>query len=357
MKIALLKGGLGSLGGLEKTTVALAEAFAKRGEVIILSCGDAPVKVPGVEIISVCKKPGLHTFDLACHNWLKKNPCDVVFGMERNSSQTHYRAGSGVHAAFLKRRALIDSKWKLASFRWNPHHRNILALEKKCMETTPTLFTNSEMVKKEIQEHYKAGEINVVHNGAPLIAWERHFQNTFTEDRAGPFRFLFVGQGFKRKGLSFLLQALSLIKEEYHLDVVGKDKDLGGYQDQCVRLGINKKVTFWGAQKDIPPFYQRADCLVIPSIYDPFANVTTEALAMGLFVISSAFNGGCEVLTEENGRVIEKLGDAESLKKCLEEALKRPKSALSAEKIRNSIQGLDFSSQLEIIVRKTLETK
>lgn len=36
--------------------------------------------------------------------------------------------------------------------------------------------------------------------------------------------------------------------------------------------------------------------LDIPSYYDPFANVTVR-MAIGVFVLSSAYNGGSEILT------------------------------------------------------------
>ena len=42
-----------------------------------------------------------------------------------------------------------------------------------------------------------------------------------------------------------------------------------------------------GYPDNVLKFYKIADCLVIPSFYDPFANVTVEALAMGVFVITS----------------------------------------------------------------------
>ena len=67
-------------------------------------------------------------------------------------------------------------------------------------------------------------------------------------------------------------------------------------QALAAKLNIQRRVTFFGPQKEIRPFYQFADALVIPSFYDPFANVTVEALAMGLFVVSSKSNGGHEIL-------------------------------------------------------------
>jgi UDP-glucose:(heptosyl)LPS alpha-1,3-glucosyltransferase len=102
---------------------------------------------------------------------------------------------------------------------------------------------------------------------------------------------------------------------------------------------------------DITPFYQMADVLVIPSFYDPFANVTIEALAMGLFIVSSKHNGGHEIITKENGTVIENLLHIDSLSHALENCLNHPKTTMSANRIRQSVAHLDFSTQLKELMK------
>jgi len=50
----------------------------------------------------------------------------------------------------------------------------------------------------------------------------------------------------------------------------------------------------------MPHVYAAADVFLLPTLYDPFANVTLEALAAGLPVITSAQNGASEIM--ENGK-------------------------------------------------------
>jgi UDP-glucose:(heptosyl)LPS alpha-1,3-glucosyltransferase len=52
-----------------------------------------------------------------------------------------------------------------------------------------------------------------------------------------------------------------------------------------------------GVQKHTLPFYQIADALLLPTLYDPFANVILEAMSCGLPVITSATCGGAEFIT------------------------------------------------------------
>ncbi|MEI8300878.1 MAG: glycosyltransferase family 4 protein, partial [Chlamydiota bacterium] len=171
------------------------------------------------------------------------------------------------------------------------------------------------------------------------------------------YHFLFIGNGYQRKGLDVLLQALALLgKEDFHLSVLGKEKKLSTYIDKTQKLGLSKKVSFYGQRSDVRKFYQLCDCLVIPSFYDPFANVTVEALAMGLFVISSKSNGGHEVLTPSNGLILDTLLDPTCLASALKKALSTPKTWVNSQSLRSSVKHLDFSSQTTSLVDISLNS-
>jgi UDP-glucose:(heptosyl)LPS alpha-1,3-glucosyltransferase len=147
--------------------------------------------------------------------------------------------------------------------------------------------------------------------------------------------------------LEKLLYSLSLIsRRDFDLLVIGKDKKMAYFQALTKKLKLDKNIRFFGERSDVMRFYQLADALVIPSFYDPFANVTLEALAMGLYVVSSRTNGGHEILTQENGVVIETLDSLEAIGAALEHAMQHPKNRKSSEKIRLSVKHLDFSNQL-----------
>ena len=61
-------------------------------------------------------------------------------------------------------------------------------------------------------------------------------------------------------------------------------------------------------QSETLPFYQMADGLLLPTLYDPFPNVILEAMACGLPVITTTGCGGAEFITEgDNGYVCDAL--------------------------------------------------
>jgi len=368
-KIAILIKKFGSIGGLEKYARNLAFAFDQRGlEVTVLTTGPVletfPFEVVSFDISSKFSFLQLRHFDQRCLAWLEKHPMDIVFGMDRNSLQTHYRAGNGVHAAYLDRRKKNCPWWKRLSFDWNPLHRTILQFEKETFEnpTTRLIFTNSQMVKQEILNYYTtpSEKITVVHNGVQWNELQEPFEKSFHMKEtllkkwnlpSNCCQLLFVGNEYGRKGLAYLLQALSN-RKNFHLSVVGKDKNQIGYQNLAKKLGISSQISFFGIQKEIVPFYQMADAVIIPSTYDPFANVTVEALSMGCFVISSNQNGGSEILTKETGLILENLDDIDSFSEALLSI--SPKTKEKSLKIRNSVEHLTFKNQLKKIVDLTL---
>ena len=270
-RIVLLKSSLGTQGGLEKYTMRIAKSFAEYGcPVTILTSSEEnhlqhryAQLSPGIEVVNFGKPPKLGffkvtKFDKQCLDWLKANPVEIVFGLDRNSYQTHYRAGNGVHAEYLLKRSKAESLLKRISFKLNPMHRTILHLEKLTFENPElrSLFVNSSMVAEEIKRHYQTDDhkIQVIHNG---VEWEEmasdfsHWESLQTENcrdlGLDPccFQFLFIGNGYKRKGLQYLLEGLSRLNwHNYQLSVIGKDKEIGFFEAMASRLGIASKVSF-----------------------------------------------------------------------------------------------------------------
>jgi UDP-glucose:(heptosyl)LPS alpha-1,3-glucosyltransferase len=65
-------------------------------------------------------------------------------------------------------------------------------------------------------------------------------------------------------------------------------------------------VRFLGGRQDVRPLYAAADCLILPSRYDPFPNTVLESLAMGLPAIVSSRTGAAEIVERGvNGWVCE----------------------------------------------------
>lgn len=361
-KIAIIKKDLQAQGGLEKATRKILQALKDRGREITLltsSATNIDCKTLVCPLKRFFKFHKLVQFDQWCRK--QTSGFDQILSMDRASHQTVHRAGNGVHAAYLALRRQYENPLYGWTFSLNPLHQTILKLEKATFEdpSLRSIIVNSHLVKEQVLKFYKAdpSKIEVIHNGVEWQEMEPDFNTSFSlkhqiglKLKLDPhcFHFLFVGHNYQRKGLIPLLKALSQIKNRhFHLSVVGSDKNPLAFQRMAERLKISSHVTFFGPQSSLRPFYQFADCLVLPSLYDPFANTTLEALAMGLFVVTSRFNGAHEILQPYSGITLQDFKSIEKLTDALNAALNFPKTPSLSQKIRSSVQHLDFAPHLQ----------
>jgi UDP-glucose:(heptosyl)LPS alpha-1,3-glucosyltransferase len=366
-QVVILKSSLNNNGGLEKNARHIAKAFLDNGyKVKILTTGYEN-KNSEFEIISF-KTPLINLsykkilqFDRKCDFYLNRHPSDIIFGMDRNSHQTHIRAGNGVHRAYLEMRKLNSKFLKRISFSFNPLHQTILNIEKKAFESPKlkTLFVNSYMIKNEILKYFSTDDkkIKVIHNGVQWEGFKQFFYESFEKKKTlcnhfkiplDSIKLFFAGNGYERKGLKNLLKALSFFqKENLYLFIAGKDKNFTYYKKYVSKLKINNKVHFLGPLADLVSFYQLCDVFVLPTFYDPFANVILEALSMGLFVITTKNNGASEIINQNQGITLQNPFDIDEIKNAISHVLDKAKTKASSQKIRDSVARYDYHKQLK----------
>lgn len=225
----------------------------------------------------------------------KKNK--LYFSLERIVCPDVYRAGDGVHKVFLN----IENKSKL-----NPLHPIYLFLEKRCFNNAKFIIANSNMIKDEIIDTYgiRPNKIDVVYNGveSKTINHESSFKKLSKEfdiDKNSSI-LLYVGSGFKRKGVEEFLEIIAKLKNQsVKAFIIGKEKNLEYYQQLSKDLKIDKTVIFTGPRADVDDFYTISDIFLFPTRYEPFSNVVLEAMSFENAVFTTRQNGAHEILTDE----------------------------------------------------------
>ncbi|WP_024787439.1 MULTISPECIES: glycosyltransferase family 4 protein [unclassified Lebetimonas] len=219
----------------------------------------------------------------------KKNK--FYFSLERITCPDIYRAGDGVHKAFLETKKSI-----------NPLHLVYLFIEKRMFKNAKKIIANSNMVKNQIIKYYNISpeKIEVIYNGIPLKE-KADFSNIKKEFNLKQEKIiLYVGSGFKRKGVKEALEIISKIKRDFKFLVVGKEKKINYYKNYAKELGVEKKVIFTGPRRDVDKFYSMADIFLFPTKYEPFSNVVLEAMNFECVVFTTKQNGASEILPEFN---------------------------------------------------------
>lgn len=277
--------------------------------------------------------------------WIYKGD-KFYFSLERIICPDIYRAGDGVHKAFLK----IQSKSKL-----NPLHILLLFLEKKCFQNSKLIIANSKMVKVDIIQSYgiDSKKISVIYNGFnPLegLSYENSISKLAKEFNINTNQsiILYVGSGYKRKGVLELLQILSqLSNKNFVAFIIGKEKKFKDYQKLIKAFSLEDKVKILGARNDVSDFYVVSDIFILPSRYEPFGNVVLEAMSYGNVVFATKRTGASELLKEEF--IIDGSNDNYIIKK-IDNYLINP-NLMIEEKQKNKSIAMQYS-----IERNQLET-
>jgi UDP-glucose:(heptosyl)LPS alpha-1,3-glucosyltransferase len=305
-------------GGAERYLQTLIECLKKSGHEIHVFANEwtaaEGVVFHRVPIMALGSMLSTITFNVNAKKAIARGVApDCVISFERTTCQDVYRAGDGCHREWLSLRGSVEPWWKRASFRVNPLHLTLLSIEKKLFGRTELIIANSNMVKRQIMNHYglPAERIRVIYNGVDLsrfspdnrMRWREQTRNGLSIPKERKV-LLFVGSGFERKGLSTLFTALSVLQKtkkgssaDVRLLVVGKGNE-AKFLALAAASGVGDRVIFTGPQTNVERYYAAADIFVLPTLYDPFSNSTLEALASGLPAITTAQNGASEIIDE-----------------------------------------------------------
>ncbi len=163
----------------------------------------------------------------------------------------------------------------------------------------------SRLTAQELSSYANRDNITVIPNAVDSRIFNpeerlrrRHTVRAEFQFLESDFVLLLLGNGWKNKGLATLLEAIGVNSAlPTKLLVVGRD-DRTLFRDPIKRLRLEESVLFVGPSDDVLQFYAAADAYVGPSLHDSFALPPLEAMACGLPVITSAQNGGSQIITE-----------------------------------------------------------
>jgi glycosyltransferase involved in cell wall biosynthesis len=120
------------------------------------------------------------------------------------------------------------------------------------------------------------------------------------------FTFLFVGRGFRKKGLDVLLHACQILQaqgKDFRLHIAGLKERLAD-KFRLSAMGLNGRVVYLGFQQDMAQVYSQAQAMVSPSRLEPFGMAVVQAMQHGLVPIVSQVSGVAEVLNDGSDSLI-----------------------------------------------------
>ena len=321
LRIAFVRRGYSSSGGAEAYLKRLAAGVCAHGhQAQLVTTAEWPPQEWPFGAISRVQGTSPMQFADGVEDLRNGGACDVLMSLERVWGCDVYRAGDGVHRAWLNRRAKLAGPLRRVADYLSPKHIATLRLEQSLFgrRSARRVIANSHMIRTEIAEiyGYPGNGIDVIQNGVPVEQFrfsdeQRASTRASLELRDDDIAVLFVGSGWERKGLRFAVRAVdSFANRQLVLLVAGKGNS-AAFDSRAVR--------FLGVRSDVPALYAAANLFLLPTIYDPFSNASLEALAAGLPVITTRANGCAEIMVDGvHGSIVERPDDVAATVRALQ---------------------------------------
>ena len=377
MDVALCYGSvLPARGGCETYIADLARRLARDGHAVhIYACRWDPSRLPETthyHRIPAPRGPRFLRpwgFAATCAAELARRTHDASIGFDKTWGQDILYPQGGLHVASAAHNLLkYRSGWarKLAALaKWlDPAAWSFARLERRQYlgESRPQIVVNSRMVQRHFSRFYDVPPeaVQVLPSAIDptrFAAEDRPKRRALERDRwavspSEPVG-LFVAMNYRLKGLAPLLHALRHVPPErpFRLAVVGSPRT-GSYERLARKLGVADRVLFLGFRADPKDAYFAADFLVHPTFYDPCSLVVLEALACGLPVVTTRYNGASELFADgREGFVIDDPHDAAALGGALTKLLDPATRSACATAARQASQRWTFEQHYQQLLQ------
>lgn len=166
---------------------------------------------------------------------------------------------------------------------------------------------------------------------------------------------LWSGRMIRRKGLSFLLDVLQLVKTKkpYILKLVGDGPEICHLKKQASELGLKDRIEFVGkvSYEEMQHLYSSSDVFVFPSLRETTGTVLFEAMVNSLPIVTFDQNGAALLVDNNCGIKVNVIDDLSKIKNNFAIALCK---VIDDPKLRSS---MGHNARLKIIENYTWEQK
>lgn len=168
------------------------------------------------------------------------------------------------------------------------------------------------------QKHCDPSTIDVIRNGCDLSRFQP------SPDRGASIRerygvppsallVVYAGRLEPQKGIGVLLEAMTPVASHFpdvRVLLVGDGALRAELKAETYRRNLRSAITFAGLQRDVVPFLDAADLVVLPSFWEGLPFAAVEAGAMGKPMVATAVDGTPEVVKDGESGLLVPPGDS-----------------------------------------------
>jgi len=360
------------LGGAERVLERMVLRLHETGEVHYLVCSleeEGPIgrrlRSRGVEVVPLGARGGAAGAVLrgirGVRRILREGGFDLVHSFLHRSHFAARVAGLGLE----RRVPLVSAEHGVNDNRSWASRR----LNSEMSRLSDRVLVVSEAIRDRVirRDGIPAGKVRVVHNGvetaSPNPAARRRVRRALGIPRDDVV-FLALGRLHREKGPDLLLEALARLRGlhpgGWDALMVGEGEEGPRLREHSERLGLGGRVFFAGARRNVAPWIEASDVLVLPSREEGLPVAPLEAMARGKAVVATRVGGTPEVVRDGETGILVPPEDpaalAEALSALLRDADRR--SALGErgrERVRADFSLERMTSEILALYRETLE--
>jgi UDP-glucose:(heptosyl)LPS alpha-1,3-glucosyltransferase len=387
LKIAIvLDWFLPSKGG-ESYLVWLADELSRRGHevhVFAIEGEKDPAASYQVHLVPVLRWPRslrMLSFLINSGRLVRRDAFDIIHGVGLTLEMNVFNPHGGVEQAYLKQEFRSISNrfyyfWRRVKLCLSLRHHLTLWIQRRqyLSPRVKRIIAISQMIKRNIAEQYGpvVKKVAVVFNSVDLDRFHPRNRELHRAEKRSALDIpsdavvlLFVGNNYRLKGLEPLMAAVGFLRRKFpsrsiRLLVAGRGR-AARYRRKARRLGVADLVLFLGSVKNIEQYYAASDIYVHPTFYDSCSLTVLEALASGLPVVTTRFNGAADaIVSEDGGRVVEDPADvndlAESIAHYFDEGIRTKARTVTRQWMEQVPPGYNMEQTLRVydeVVRET----
>lgn len=310
-------------------------------------------------------------FALKHKKMVRKENFDVVVGFGNTIFMNVYQSHGGVHRYSTRRKCfsirnplLRSLKRVLVFLSLKDKVRNWIESAPFRQYPAPKIIAISQMVVDDFVSFYKIkpADVSLIYNGIDL----GKFHPGIRADCRGGLRkelnvaddqvlFLFLSYTLRKKGIYPLIEAAAILDERHRgrfkIVVVGKEPERS-IQEKVHEYGLAETVLFHGPTKNPLLYFANSDVFVLPTYYDTCSLVTIEAMACGLPVITTEYNGAAGIIDPGvDGHVIGHPPDPQELAHTMKEYFSEAMLLEMSKKAAEKAQGYSLNANHESVIK------
>lgn len=317
-------------GGAETSTVQFARHLGSLGcNVTVVTMTDVP-STPAMSIVPIKVGAGWRAartwrFVRGAAKYFRTHQFDIVHAIAPCPFADVYQPRGGTVPEMLSRNLALRPSAVKRGLKWvgqraDLKYRLLAGLEKRLLTRRPApwVIAISQYVSNQLKRHYgfDAARIRLIFNGVDPDTSPAHERRRHRIEIRRQFGLadddlvlLAVAHNFRLKGVDKMIQAMAdgRVRElgNVFAIIVGRDNPKN-LVERAAATGLADRVFFAGPSQRVSAFFHAADVLVHPTYYDPCSRVVLEAMAAGLPVITTRYNGAAERITDgREGYVID----------------------------------------------------